>query len=1239
MKIEAFYKNIVENSDQIILTLDHNFNLVDWNEVGKKELNKIGVVKGKPLTNYFFEKDQKKIKSIFNSTNNKVKVLLVGKKGQKSIVLDGKHIRITQKGKQGHLFILKQRFDQIELIDEGKTIANIDPLEKILQNVDIVFYRVKVDENGKKNLFFISKHVVDIFGLKMDEYLNSMKNGNILKFFHKEDYSKILKTNKDIFEKKKPSQVIYRFYNVKKKKYVWIEEKGYPVLNSKGKLVEMYGIARDINERIESEINLQKTAGFYRSIIDDNLSGYYRINKQKVILEANKSFAQIFGFKSKTNIIGKKLSDLYKHSTDSDNFIQKLLKQKKLINHESKVVLKNGKEKFFLENTAYFKNTLTNEEYIEGTIFDITEFKNTQFALEQSKEKFRRLSDSTVEGVLIHNNGIIKEVNDSLCKLSGYKESEIIGQSGFKLISEKSQGLLKERLKNFYSKPYEVIGRKKNGKEFVAELLAKEITSSKNKMRVVTIRDITEKKKTEEALRLSEEKYRNLYEQNLAGVFRTNVNGKIYDCNDAFLKIFGYKSKNEFLKLSSKSLYFTSEAREKYIRDLRKHKVLHNYQLLSRKKDNSEIWILANVALSIVEGEEIIQGTLIDITNQKATNDKLIQNIDKYRKLFESASDSILIVKNKRIIDCNDISTKLLKSAKNKIIGKNFSDFVSHKDLTKEQSKIINQIFVEGNTTKNKAYECVLKDAQGDKKTTEISVSVISENDGDTYQLIIHDVTKQIQEQKELEQSKQNFENLIEYSPDGNLILHQNKVLFSNAAALKILRLKTKKELHGKNIVTFFALRMQPEIRKLIQFTSEKRTNTRFYEYQLQTVNKKTLDIGIQLTSIKYGGLDCVNMIMYDLQLKKELAQQELRANIAEEANKKLEKEIHEHKLTQEKLSDQAAKTKAILEGSQNVLIYTLDRNFRITSFNSIFERTARLIFGFDLKPDRSFIAFIEKVISKEDRTIMYERFKMAFKGDSVRLEGPLQMENGGIVWIETYINPIKRGNKIVEISCISTDVTDKKQKNEDLKSSLHEKEILLKEVHHRVKNNLQIISSILNLQTSFSSDPKVNEILKESQNRVKSMAYLHESLYQNKNFSFINFSDYLINLSKNLVHSYYFSAGSVDLKLNVDNLDLNLDQAIPCGLIVNELLTNAVKYAFPVVEKKNTITVSVSEINEIVEIAVADNGVGLPKDFDVNKTNTLGLQLVSTLTEQLDGKLEVKSDNGAIFKINFKKI
>lgn len=1118
MKLENFHQYVIDSTDLLVLVLDENLVLHDTNKTAKTFFGKTGFIPGKKLSDFVTD-TAIELKRKLSTKNKVVKFIFSSKKDDNINALGGKHVQMAHKNKKYHILLLKQRFEQIELIEEGKTLANIDPLEKILQNIDIVFYRVKVEEDGKKNLFFISSHVSEIFGLNYKEYTRMMKTGKILQYFHKDDYAKILKTNKEIFDNRKPSQVIYRFFNPKKKKYVWIEEKGYPVLNGRNQLVEMYGIARDVNDRIESELSLNKTASFYKNIIEDNLSGFYRINPDSVVTEANNSFARILGYKSKNQVVGKKTDQLYKVSSDKEKFIDFIKRKKKVINHESEVRLFNGENKFFLENTSYFKNTFTGEEYIEGTIFDITEFKKTQLALEES-----------------------------------------------------------------------------------------------------------------------EEKYKKLFEENLVGAFRTNINGHIYDCNQSFVRIYGYRSKAELMKGTSHQFYFSKKERDDYLKVLRKKNILRNYEMRERKKDGSEVWVLLNVELLKEGKEEIVQGTLIDITQQKTINQQLVQNVDKYRQLFESASDAILMVKEWKIVDCNNTSTKLFKSAKNKLIGKNFSDLISYTDLDREQRKIYDGIFVRKTGYKNNVYHCVLKDSKGAKIFAEVAVSKVTENNEDLYQLIVHDNTRQQEEQNELENSRQNFENLVENSPDGNIIIHQDKVVFCNAAASSILKLKNKKEILGKNVSSFFIPEHRSEIQKLMTLVMGKKANTRFYEYRIKHGSKQ-VEVGVQLISLRYGNLDCINMILYDLQLKKQLAQQELRANIAEEANSKLEKEIREHKNTQNRLSDQIAMTQALLEGSQNVLIYTLDRKLHLSSYNSIFEKTSKMVFGHEIYAGENFASFIEKSVTPDDKKTMYERFARAFKGESVRLEGPLKTKSGGIVWMETFINPVKKGNKIVEISCISTDITDKKLKNEELKHSLREKEVLLKEVHHRVKNNLQIISSILNLQTSFSNDVRVNDILRESQNRVKSMAYLHESLYQNKNFSFINFSDYLINLSKNLVHSYYISTSSVELKLDVDTVDLNLDQAIPCGLIVNELLTNAVKYAFPDNHKGGAISISVKEKKGLVEISVADNGKGLPRGFDVNKTNSLGLQLVSTLTEQLDGKLAVQNQAGARFIITFKKI
>ena len=187
---------------------------------------------------------------------------------------------------------------------------------------------------------------------------------------------------------------------------------------------------------------------------------------------------------------------------------------------------------------------------------------------------------------------------------------------------------------------------------------------------------------------------------------------------------------------------------------------------------------------------------------------------------------------------------------------------------------------------------------------------------------------------------------------------------------------------------------------------------------------------------------------------------------------------------------------------------------------------------------------------------------------------------------------------------------------------------MLLKEVHHRVKNNMQIISSILNLQSSYVTDNYTLALLKESQNRIKTMAYIHESLYQNKSFTSVNFSEYIQTLSKNIIQSYVLSSEKIELILNLEKINLNLDVSIPAGLIVNELITNAIKHGFPG-DKKGTIFLDLKAENNTIHLVVKDNGIGIPVGIDYNNTNTLGLQLVNTLIDQLDGEIKFKSEKG----------
>ena len=212
--------------------------------------------------------------------------------------------------------------------------------------------------------------------------------------------------------------------------------------------------------------------------------------------------------------------------------------------------------------------------------------------------------------------------------------------------------------------------------------------------------------------------------------------------------------------------------------------------------------------------------------------------------------------------------------------------------------------------------------------------------------------------------------------------------------------------------------------------------------------------------------------------------------------------------------------------------------------------------------------------------------------------------------------------------------------KTEDtIKKSLKEKELLLKEIHHRVKNNMQIISSLLNLQASYIKDKEAVDALNECQGRIMSMAMIHEKLYQSGSLSGINFSDYIKSLVSDLIYSYTTNFEDINVNMDANEVILDIDTAIPCGLIINELVTNSIKHAFPG-NKKGNIFIHMQEVeNDEYLLVVGDDGVGLPRDLDVTGATTLGLLLVSTLVNQLEGNLKIDRTHGTIFNISFMKL
>jgi two-component sensor histidine kinase len=221
----------------------------------------------------------------------------------------------------------------------------------------------------------------------------------------------------------------------------------------------------------------------------------------------------------------------------------------------------------------------------------------------------------------------------------------------------------------------------------------------------------------------------------------------------------------------------------------------------------------------------------------------------------------------------------------------------------------------------------------------------------------------------------------------------------------------------------------------------------------------------------------------------------------------------------------------------------------------------------------------------------------------------------------------------------MALDITESKRAEGLLQNLLSEKESLLKEIHHRVKNNMQIISSLLRLQSGQSSHPDAKATLLDMQNRVRSMALIHEHLYRSENLAAVDLADYLKGLCQQLSRTFASPPGNIQLHLNLASIRLEIDRAIPCGLLVNELVSNAFKHAFPG-GRSGEVRVELHALTDGTgwQLRVADNGVGLPPGFALDDLTSLGLKLVSDLTRQLGARLEIGAGPGTVFEVEFKE-
>jgi two-component sensor histidine kinase len=276
-------------------------------------------------------------------------------------------------------------------------------------------------------------------------------------------------------------------------------------------------------------------------------------------------------------------------------------------------------------------------------------------------------------------------------------------------------------------------------------------------------------------------------------------------------------------------------------------------------------------------------------------------------------------------------------------------------------------------------------------------------------------------------------------------------------------------------------------------------------------------------------------------------------------------------------------------------------------------------------------------LVHPEDQELVWGRMKDRLDGKRVpsRYECRAIKKDGSVIWLEIISSVIEyQGKPTVQGAVI--DITDRKQAEDQIRVSLKEKEVMLREIHHRVKNNMQIIMSLLRIQSRLVTDQRTREMFKQSQNRIRSMALIHEALYKSDDLANIDFSEYINRMTTHLLSLYREEIGHVKINQETRGILLDINKAIPCGLIISELISNALKHAFLGRRSGEVFIKMKRDTRGRYTLVVKDTGVGFPEKLDFRDARTLGLQLVTDLVSQLQGKIELQTKEGTEFTIRF---
>jgi PAS domain S-box-containing protein len=924
---------------------------------------------------------------------------------------------------------------------------------------------------------------------------------------------------------------------------------------------------------------------------------------------------------------------------------------------------------------------------IANTLAGIIKRKKIDEARRESEEKYSTLVEKGNDAIVILQDDVFKFVNSKMLELIKLTFEDVIEKPFIDYVSPDYRELVKERYKKRMAgeevpRKYEIDVLDSDGKTVPVEINASIIEFQGMPADMAILRDITERKKTEEELRIKE----SAIASSINAIAIADLDGNITYVNESLVKMWGYDSDEEILGRSALE-FWQSEKDPIAVIETLKTDGSWSGEMVAKRKDRSafDAFLTANMVTNAHGAPICMMGSFLDITERKKAQDALQEY---YEKLEEHVEERTKDLKNE-IKERKKTEEELLESEALLKISQQIASMGGWSlDMEKDELKWSDEVYrIFGLRPQefDATYEAFLEaihpddrelvdkayaDAVKNKTPYEIThralrpdgeVRIVHEKSieiaDETGKVVrsfgmVHDIT----EQKRVEGDLSKFYLGLERSGEVVFITDvEGSITYVNPAFEKVYGY-SKKEVIGKT----------PRILKSDLHSKE------FYEkFWDKLVSKETVKQEI-INKTKDGRLITVeahanpildkdkNIIGF-LAIQRDVTE---RKRIEEELKRELDVNSAFARLSEamiaspsiDDIADIVLDSAKKLTGSEHGYVGSIDPESR-----DLVTHTLTRMMGDECK------------IKGKDKKIKFPigpngkysglwghtlNTRKPFYTNSPRTHKKSKGVPKGHVPLKKFLTvPALIDEKLVGQICLANskrDYTDRDletilrlgglyavalQRGRDegrIKDSLKEKEVLLQEIHHRVKNNLQVISSLLYLQSRSTKDKELVAMLNESQGRVKTMSLIHEKLYQSEDLAQIDFGEYLSDLVDALVKSYKMNAGRIRINKDIQKVSLGIDAAIPCGLMINELISNSLQHGFPG-DKSGRITVSIRPIGEDeIEIIVSDDGVGLPEYVDPTKAKTLGLKLVRRFAEKLKGTLEVDRSDGAEFRIRF---